>query len=170
MRPVSSASDLVDDFDLSTVTQSAATFDPDELANLSTKVLHQYSFADVEERLTALGIRCNESVWSAISGNLEKLEEARFWLRIVDGDLPDTPDLNEEDWAFVKAAPQHLPEGAFDSDTWSTWTNALKAATGRKGKQLFMPLRIALTGQRHGPDLGQLLPLIGRERTLARLA
>lgn len=170
VRPVAKAADLVADFDLKAVSQSAATFDPAELANLSVKVLHQYAFTDVADRLTTLDIDCDEALWLTVRGNLERLDDLRFWQTLVTGDLEETPDLSDDDWAFVKAAVAHLPVGDFDGATWSTWTSALKTATGRKGKQLFMPLRVALTGQKQGPDLGQLLPLIGREKTLARLA
>lgn len=170
VRPVASAADLVAEFDLTAVSQSAATFDPAELANLSTKVLHQYELTDVKERLNALEIECDEAFWLAVRGNLEKLDDAAFWLQIVNTGPTDEPGLSEDDLAFVRASAHALPAGDFDQTTWSSWTGTLKQETGRKGKQLFMPLRLALTGQTHGPDLGQLLPLIGRERTLARLS
>jgi glutamyl-tRNA synthetase len=85
----------------------------------------------------------------------------------VFGDI--TPLVDDEDKDFVATAAKLLPEGELTGETWSQWTNAVKAETGRKGRGLFMTLRKALTGQEHGPDMGAILPLIGRERALKRL-
>ena len=70
------------------------------------------------------------------------------------------PKIDDEDQEFVSRAIALLPDRPFDNQTWSTWTQEVKVATGRKGKSLFMPLRKALTGMSHGPDMGTLLPLL----------
>jgi glutamyl-tRNA synthetase len=74
-----------------------------------------------------------------------------------------------EDAQFTAKAASLLPEGQWSENTWSQWTSLVKQQTGRKGKELFMPLRLALTGQEHGPELKYLLPLIGKPRAVARL-
>ena len=99
-------------------------------------------------------------------GNLRVLSDAQVWWQVVSGTI--TPVI--EDAAFLAKAQALLPPEPWTADTWGEWTNAVKAATGAKGKALFHPLRLALTGAEQGPDLKTLLPLIGRERARARLA
>jgi glutamyl-tRNA synthetase len=103
-----------------------------------------------------------------VRGNIAKLSDCKSWLAIISG--PVTPVFAAEDRDFIAAAREALPPAPWDGGTWKLWTEAVKAATGRKGKDLFMPLRRALTGLDHGPELAQLLPLIGREEVLERLA
>ncbi|MGH6894132.1 MAG: glutamate--tRNA ligase, partial [Dongiaceae bacterium] len=97
--------------------------------------------------------------------NVEKVEDVAVWQSVIKG--PVTPDIKDSD--FAARAAELLPPEPWNAETWSTWTNAVKNATGRKGKELFMPLRQALTASDHGPELKLLLPLIGRERALKRL-
>jgi len=101
-----------------------------------------------------------------VRANLTRVAQAGEWWKVVSG--PVTPRIEDE--AFTAAARASLPPEPFDGQTWKTWTGEIKAATGAKGKALFMPLRLALTGLEHGPDLAGLLPLIGREKALARLS
>ncbi|MFJ5369098.1 glutamate--tRNA ligase, partial [Bosea sp. CER48] len=107
-----------------------------------------------------------EAFWLAVRGNLTKLDEATSWWQVVQG--PAAPVI--ADPAFAAAAADLLPQEPFDATTWKSWTQAVAAATGAKGKALFMPLRQALTGLDHGPELAALLPLIGRDKALKRLA
>jgi glutamyl-tRNA synthetase len=109
-----------------------------------------------------------EAFWLAVRGNIEKLADAEMWASVING--PMTPVIADEDRDFLAAASAALPAEPWDAGTWKAWTEAVKAATGRKGKPLFMPLRLALTGLDHGPELAALLPLIGRKRVLDRLA
>lgn len=165
VKPVASAEELRDLFDLAHISRGPAKFDPDELSHLTARTLHLLPFAAVEKRLAALGVAAGESFWLAIRGNLEKLGDAALWHRIVAGSIE--PPAGEPD--FLDAAVAHLPAEPWSQATWKDWTDALKAATGRKGRALFMPLRLAVSGLDHGPELAQLLPLIGRERVLERL-
>jgi glutamyl-tRNA synthetase len=167
VEPVSSLRDLVDKVDLADVSHSAAKFDPAELAQLNARTLHHLPYAAVASRLRDMGIGGDEAFWIAVRGNLERLADAEEWWQVVTG--PITPVTEPADREMVAAAAQTLPEEPFDGETWSRWTEAVKAATGRKGKALFRPLRLALTGREHGPELKALLPLIGRARALARL-
>jgi glutamyl-tRNA synthetase len=111
----------------------------------------------------------DEAGWEAIRPNLETVAQAAYWWRIVTGPI-EAPAPEEEDCDFLATAREILLDLSFDADIWRTLTGALKDRTGRKGKQLFLPLRRALTGLDHGPDMSQLLPLIGREEALGRLA
>jgi len=109
----------------------------------------------------------SEAFWLAVRGNIEKLDDAKAWADIINQDLKT--EVPAEDKDFIAAARDVLPPEPWDANTWKLWTEAVKGATGRKGKPLFMPLRQALTGLDHGPELAALLPLIGREKALARL-
>ena len=109
----------------------------------------------------------DEEWWRAVRGNLDLMREARPWFEIVRGTI--VPPVQEGEQDFLAAALAALPPEPWDGATWSAWTGALKAATGRKGKALFHPLRLALTGEEQGPDLGALLPLIGRDKAAFRL-
>jgi glutamyl-tRNA synthetase len=104
--------------------------------------------------------------WNAVRGNLQKFAEASGWWAICFA--PAAPSI--EDTTFIQQALPLLPDGAWDENTWGQWTKAVAAATGRKGKGLFLPLRMALTGLPHGPEMKLLLLLIGRERALKRLS
>jgi glutamyl-tRNA synthetase len=168
VEPVATLADLADMIDLSDISHSAAKFDEAELAGLNARTLHHLPYARVADRLHALGIGGGEAFWEAVKGNLNVLADAVTWWRVVDGPL--APVIEAGDRAFVAEAAAQLPPAPFGPDTWSRWTDALKAATGRKGRALFRPLRLALTGAENGPELKHLLPLIGRERALRRLS
>jgi glutamyl-tRNA synthetase len=157
-------------FDLSHVSKSSAKFDPAELVALNKTLVHKMPFAKAQARLAAMGISGEraEAFWLAVRPNLEKVKDAGDWWQVVNMAKAADDHVAGEDMDFVRTAFAHLPEGPFDQESWKTWTNAVKAATGRSGKSLFMPLRVALTGRSHGPELAALLPLIGREETLAR--
>jgi len=171
---VSAATDmdtLAERFDLAAISKSSAKFDPAELDTLNRALLHEMPFDKAKDRLEALGISGEkaEPFWLTVRGNLERFNDAAHWWQIVTSNLPEKPELTAEDQAFVKEAFTLLPAEPWDTQTWKIWTDAVKAATGRKGKTLFMPLRFALTGQAHGPELADLLVLIGPERTKSRL-
>ena len=158
-----SLEEIVAGFDIHHFSRAAAKFDPAELANLNAKLLHELDWAEVKDRLALEG--ANEVFWNAIRGNLTKLSDANYWWQVVKG--PMRPVIENAD--FLKAAALALPAGEITVDSWKLWTTAVKEKTGAKGKELFMPLRLALTGQPHGPEMNNLLPLIGRENILARL-
>ncbi len=166
----SSLQDLAKLFDLSHVSKSAAKFDPAELVTLNKSLVHKMTFAAVKARLVELGISGEkaEPFWNAVRPNLEKVRDATDWWQVVTVAKAADENVAEADLDFVRAAFDRLPQGPLDQDSWKAWTGTVKTATGRFGKTLFMPLRIALTGRSHGPELAALLPLIGREETLAR--
>ncbi|MBN9472042.1 MAG: glutamate--tRNA ligase [Bosea sp.] len=166
VRPVASLDELAGLVEFAHVSRAPAKFDEHELEALSARTLHHFGFAAVAGRLAALDIPATEPFWLAVRGNLARLSDAAGWWQVVEG--PITPEI--ADPAFAAAAAALLPAGPFDQTTWKSWTQAVAAATGAKGKALFMPLRQALTGLDHGPELAALLPLIGRDKALKRLA
>lgn len=154
-------------FNLHDFGRAPARFDPTELMALSSGVLHRYEFSDVAHRLAELGLQgATEEFWLAIRGNLGRLSDARDWWTVTAGAIAPLID----DPGFATTAASLLPEEPWDESTWTMWTSAVRAATGRKGKELYMPLRRALTAREHGPELKALLPMIGRVRAATRLS
>lgn len=168
VHPVASLDELAGSIDLGRVSQTAAKFDEADLAALTARTLHALPYEAVAERLAGMGVAGpqGEAFWLAVRGNLDTLGDAGLWRQVVFGDVQPV----QEDADYLREAAAALPPEPWGPDTWRLWTDALKARTGRKGKALFHPLRLALTGQDRGPELAALLPLIGRERALARLA
>lgn len=163
IHPCADYAELVAGFDLAKLSRAPARFDEVDLAHLNAKLLHHLPWEAVKDRL-GFG---SETFWMAVRGNLEKLSDSKTWHDIVTNGIK--PVIAAEDQAMVAQARSLLPPEPWDATTWKTWTDAVKEAAGRKGKALFMPLRLALTGLDHGPELAQLLPLIGREKALERL-
>ena len=157
--------ELVETFDLGKLSRSPGRFDVEELRALNAKLLHHLPYDAVGDRLKAIGVSCGAHFWEAVRGNLEVLSDAQKWWSVVTG--PMTPVV--EDSALASRAAGLLPAEPWDATTWSAWTDAVKAATGAKGRALFHPLRLALTGHEAGPELKVLLPLIGRARAFERL-
>ncbi len=168
IEPFANPLDLAATFDFANFSRGTPKFDPEELIRLNAKIVHQLTYAQVKDRLKALvGADVDEAFWDAVRPNLEILGDFKDWWTVAKG--PVTNVITAEDRDFITKAATLLPEGDFSKETWAAWLSAIKANTDRKGKTLFMPLRQALTGMDHGPELDALLPLIGRERTLERL-
>ena len=165
VEPAASLDTLVTSMDFARVGRASARFSEDELAQLSARTLHMLSYATVKERLAEIASDLGEAFWLAIRGNLATLGDAKDWATVVNG--PVAPVL--EDPPFLTEATALLPADPWDETSWKAWTSAVTAATGRKGRQLFHPLRLALTAQEKGPEMAKLLPLIGRARVEARL-
>lgn len=166
VEPFLHLDDLVQGFDFTKFSRGSPKFDTDELLRLNAKILHATPFESVNVRLARMGMpELGAEFWTAARPNIERLSDMREWWRVANG--PVAPVIHDPD--FVKSAATCLPPSPWNHDTWKQWSDAVKAATGRKGKDLFMPLRLALTGMDHGPELAALLPLIGPEKTRARL-
>jgi glutamyl-tRNA synthetase len=159
-----SLSQLAGEFDFKRFGHASPRFDTRQLLALNRRVLHHADFAHVAPRLPP---GATEAFWLALRGNLDLLSEARGLWDVVAGSI--VPPVIEGEAEFLHTARDLLPQEPWDSEVWTTWTRALKEATGRSGKKLFMPLRLALTGEDHGPELKALLPLIGRARAAERL-
>lgn len=160
VEPRRSLAELAAQFDFGKISPSPARLDPDDLKRLTVKLLHLRPYAEVADRAPG-----GEAFWLAIRDNLDSLDQAADWWRIVSEPLDPVP----ADPAILAAAADLLPPGEPDEATWQPWTRAVSAATGKKGRDLFLPLRLALTGRDHGPEMKKLLPFIGRARALARL-
>jgi glutamyl-tRNA synthetase len=165
VAPHASLDDLVPGFDFSKLSRAPSRFDPHELRLLNARLLHMLPFGAVADRLRAMGMAGGKDFWEAVKGNLAVLADAKHWWEVVSGTLQ--PVI--EDAKLCREAAALLPPEPWDETTWSIWSSAIKQATGAKGKALFQPLRLALTGREHGPELKLLLPLIGRARAAARL-
>jgi glutamyl-tRNA synthetase len=162
--------ELASHFDLAATSRSASKFDPADLVALNRSLLHGAAFEDVAARLAAMGIYGPkaEPFWLAVRGNLDRLADAVAWWRIVVDGPADLQEFSDEDRDFLRGAFDALPPEPWDGSTFRTWMDQVKAVTGRKGKALFMPIRLALTGLPSGPELADLLPLLGPEDTRAR--
>ena len=165
VRPIASLAALAPLVDLGRLSRAPARFDEAELHHLNARLLHDADFASVKDRLQALGLAADEAFWLAVRGNLASLKDALVWWQVVKG--PQAPVAT--DATLLAAAVTLLPQEPWDQTTWGAWTAAIKAETGLSGRNLFMPLRLALTGHEHGPELKALLPLIGHDRALRRL-
>lgn len=163
---------LAMEFSFSKMGRAPARFDEAELNGLNAHLVHAMSFEAVKPRLAKLayGDRATPEFWDTVKGNLRSVPEAALWLAVVYGDGLAGPDLEPEDRAFITEAAALFPAGEATLETWKTWVDAVKAKTGRKGRQLFMPLRRVLTDQEHGPEMDRMLALIGADKARARLA
>jgi len=168
VAPHASLAELAETFDVSMVSRNSARFDPAELDAFNARMVHHLSYADVKDRLDTLGIDDAEALWHSVHENLAKFGEISQWSELVKGPVESV--VADEDREFIDAARESLPAEPWDENTWGVWTKQLKTETGRKGKGLFMPLRLALTGQSHGPELTTLLPLLGRTACQDRLS
>lgn len=168
IEPFYDVREMAKTFDFGKFSRSTPKFDAEELVRLNAKILHVMPFDAVKGRLKELvGADVDEDFWNAVRPNLERVRDFKDWWTVAKG--PVASVIAPEDTEFLAKAATLLPEGEFTHDTWTSWVGAIKGATDRKGKTLFMPLRKAITGMDHGPELDALLPLIGRARTLERL-
>ncbi len=164
VEPVTDMAPLIASVDFARFGRAPARFEEADLAALNAKILHQTDFTDVASRLPA---GMDAPAWDAIRPNINTLANVTDWWAVVEG--PIVADLAAEDRDFVAQAGGVVATLDFADNPWGALTSQLKADTGRSGKALFLPLRRALTGRDHGPDMGALLPLIGRDAALARL-
>ncbi|MEO0398203.1 MAG: glutamate--tRNA ligase [Pseudomonadota bacterium] len=163
VRPEPSLAALAADFDFAKAGRAPARFDSEELASLNAKILHETPYATLADRLAPLGVE--EALWNAVRGNINALADAGEWVSVVSGAI----DPVIEDGGVPGAAADLVPDGPLTEESWSSFVNAVKETTGAKGKKLFMPLRLALTGAARGPEMQVIFPLIGAEKARARL-
>jgi glutamyl-tRNA synthetase len=164
VESVAEAQPLVAGFDFATFGRAPARFDLEELKGLNARIVHQLGFDAVRERLPE-GMSASD--WEAIRPNLKRVDEAADWWAILHGHVEQS--AAGEDRPLIEAAAQEAGRLDWNGPVWSSLVAQLKERTGRSGKALFLPLRRALTGRDSGPEMAALLPLIGREETVARL-
>lgn len=153
---------LAQSFDFDRLGRAPARFDPAELEALNAKLLHETPYNAVSDRLEELGV--SQELWNIVRGNITRLRDASLWVEIVENEI----DPVIEDKSLTDQAAELIPD-ALDENSWSELTRALMEKMGVKGKKLFMPLRLALTGQSRGPEMAALFPLIGADKARARL-
>ncbi len=166
VEPYESLDAIAAKLDFSMISHGSARFDPAELDHLNARLVHAMPYAEAAPRLSSMGLE-GESAWLLLRENLVRFTDIAEWSKLLTG--PIEADIAPEDEEFLKLARALLPPEPWDESTWSHWTDALKAATGRKGRALFMPLRMALTGRHDGPELKSLILLLGRKACLDRL-
>lgn len=164
VEPVPTAQPLIESFDFASFGRAPARFDLDELASLNARIVHQLDFPAVRDRLPA-GMA--EADWDAIRPNLKAVGEAADWWEILHGHVERRAE--PEDRAFLGQAADAAARIDWSAPPWPQLVATLKDTSGRAGKTLFQPLRRALTGRDSGPEMAALLPLIGRDETIARL-
>ncbi|MBL8837929.1 MAG: glutamate--tRNA ligase [Alphaproteobacteria bacterium] len=167
VEPVPTLGELVATFDLASFSRAAPKLDLEELRRLNARLIHGLSFAAVADRLRRSGLDdVDERLWNAARSNLATVAEIGLWRDICRGQI--APKIDDRE--FAATAARLLPPEPWDEATWQNWTRTVAGATGRKGRELFRPLRLALTQREDGPELKILLPLIGRARAFARLS
>ena len=167
VEPVENLEALAEKIEFKKISHGPARFDPADLDALTAKTLHAAPYASVAERLKAFDVGGGEKFWLAVRGNLARLSDAKVWWDVVS--VPLVSKIADSDRDFCKLAETLLPAEPWSEKIWDEWLAAIKPAANRKGRELFHPLRIALTARENGPELRALLPLIGRARASARL-
>lgn len=161
-----SHADLIAGFDVSRFGAAPTKFDAEDLTPLTARVVQGLEAGDVAEALTAGGVPADlqDAYWKAVRGNIAKRGDAAVWWPVFAGEA--SADVADEDRDFITTAFEMLGVPPYAADTWSTWTTAVKEATGRKGKSLFMPLRLAITGEPRGPEMADVMPLLQKKPRL----
>ncbi len=166
LQPALSLEDLANDFELGRLAGAAAKFDDEQLRRFNERFVHEMSYDQAAPKLKALGLeRADEAFWFAVRDNLHQIGEAAYWYEVCFGNI----DVDRDKEGFTAQAAALLPPEPWTAATWSDWVTRLKSTTGRRGRDLFQPLRCALTGRTDGPELKALLPLIGRAKAQQRL-
>ena len=165
VEPVASLDELAEGFDFAHFGRAPAHFDPHDVELINARLVHAMGFDEVANRLPDGATRAD---WELLRPNLTKVEDFAAWLPVLHGEI-EPPDLGHDDRALVREAAQIAAGLDWADEPWAKLTEAMKASTGRKGRALFMPLRLALTGRDSGPEMAGLLSGMGKERSVTRL-
>jgi glutamyl-tRNA synthetase len=166
VEPYADLRSMADKLELSMISHGSARYDPTELESLNARLLHEMPYEVARARLPRV---IGAAAWNILRANLRKFSDIEPWAEILAGEAAGTVPP-EEDRAFLADALELLPPEPWDETTWGQWTGALQEKSGRKGRALFHPLRLALTGREDGPDFKSLLPLLGRKVCRDRLS
>ena len=165
VEPIASLDELAEAFDFSTFGRAPAHFDPHEVELINARLLHRLDYAIVAERLTA---GATEQDWILLRPNLERLADFPDWFEVLHGEV-DPPELSHDERLFVREASAAAEQLDWTLEPWRELTGTLKSSTGKKGRELFHPLRLALTGRESGPEMAGLVQAMGKERAVRRL-
>ncbi len=166
VEPHASLDEIAQKLDLSMISHGPARYDPAELESLNARLLHEMPYEVARPRLPR---SVGHAAWDILRANLHKFSDIEVWVRVLEGEAKHAEPA-PGDRGFLAQALELLPPEPWDESTWAAWTSALKEKSGRKGRDLFHPLRLALTGREDGPDLKSLLPLLGRKVCRDRLS
>ena len=161
----SNISQIIEEFRIKTISTSPGKIEIDLLNALNKKIVQKYEFSEIKDRLFKVDKRINEKFWNTVKGNLETVENIQSWTDIVF----NSDSIEPNDKEFIKTALKVMPPDPWSDETWDEWTGKVKELTGRKGKELFLPLREAFTGLSHGPEMKKLIQLLGRDKILERV-
>lgn len=156
---------LIDTFSFDKFSRGTPKVDPMEMERLNAKIVRDYKYEDVKDRPELEGVE--PAFWNSVAANLTKVKDIKDWMHVTHDSVE--VGVADEDKDYIRTALECLPAGEVTDESWSVWTNALKDKTDRKGRALFMPLRQALTGMDHGPEMDKMLKLLGRDRAERRL-
>lgn len=163
-----SLDELKTSFDIKKFSKAPINYDYEELQKFNVKMIHHMPFEIVKNRLNDLGMKlASEEFWNAMHGNIDTISDAKVWYDVCYGEIPSVDVSSDRD--LLKAAADLLPDNPWNESIWSIWTDKIKQQTGKKGKELFLPLRKALTGHESGPEMKLLIVLIGRDKVVQRL-
>ena len=165
IEPLNDIQPIIDSFDFSKFGRGTPKLDVNEIERLNARIVRDMDYADVKDRPELQNI--NENFWNNIRANLNKVSNINDWHHVTQDTIE--PCVADEDKDYIATALSTLPDGDITPDTWKSWTGVLKEQSGRKGRGLFMPLRQALTGMDHGPEMDKMIVLLGRDRVVRRL-
>jgi glutamyl-tRNA synthetase len=165
VEPISSLDELAGDFDFSHFGRAPAHFDPHDVELLNARLLHKLDYAAVKDRLP---VEASEADWLLLRPNLERLSDFEGWLAVLNGEI-EPPELGHDERLLVKDAAAAAEKLDWSAEPWKALAEQVKAATGKKGRELFHPLRLALTGRESGPEMAGLVSAMGRDRAVRRL-
>jgi glutamyl-tRNA synthetase len=166
VEPIATLGELAETFDFSTFGRAPAHFDPHEVELVNARLLHQLDYAEVADRLPA---EATEEDWLLLRPNLQRLSDFASWLEVLHGEI-ETPELAHDERLLMKDAVAIAETLDWSAEPWRKLTSELKESTGKKGRELFHPLRLALTRRESGPEMAGLVERMGKERALQRLA
>ena len=167
IKPEISIDNIVESFDIKNISNSSAKFSERVLKSLNSDVLKNYKFEQVNKKLDLeiKGIDL-EKLWIFSQNNIEFLKDVKDWVKTIDSIIPiEQHDIPNN---LIKSAIENIPEEPFTYETWDKWTKSIMEQTGLKGKSLFMPLRLILTGKERGPELKNFLPLLNKQTLLRK--
>jgi len=165
VEPVATLEELAEGFDFSTFGRAPAHFDPHEVELVNARLLHKLDYGAIADRLPA---GASEEDWLLLRLNLERIADFESWFEVLHGEI-DLPELSHDERLLVREAAGLAGELDWSADPWRDLANAVKSATGKKGRELFHPLRVALTGRESGPEMAGLVRRMGKDRAIRRL-
>ena len=165
VEPAASLDELARDFDFGHFGRAPAHFDPHEVELLNARLVHVMDYSQVRDRLSE---QATEEDWELVRPNLTRVRDFEEWLTVLHGEI-EPPDLSHDERALVREAAAIASRLDWSDEPWRRLTEELKASTGQKGRTLFHPLRLAITGSDSGPEMAGLLARIGKARVVRRL-